>query len=227
MTSLFEAVPLLRNFGFIAGKLPALPQWILERTSPAIDKFAAMQKANHEKIVHLVKDYNSTPKTHLEGTPAGNKKYRTIFYDILDSQVLPPEQKTVGRLADEAFGMVIAGGDTVGRALANLFYRLHANPIWLLKVREEIDSVIPTTASLPKLSDLETLPVFTAAIKETLRISSLVTERLAMLEPEEVLTFNEWVIPPGTPITMSLCSVHNDTKIFPSPRKFDPGRFIF
>lgn len=114
MTSLFEAVPLLRNFSFIAGKLLVLPQWILVRTSLTINKFAAMQKANHEKIVNLVKDYKSNPRTNLGETTAGHKKHRAIFYDILDSQVFPPEEKTVDRLADEAFGMVIAGGDTVG-----------------------------------------------------------------------------------------------------------------
>ncbi|KAK5046635.1 hypothetical protein LTR84_007396 [Exophiala bonariae] len=226
MTSLFEAVPLLRNFGSIAGKLPALPHWILKRISPNVDKFSQMQKANQEKITHIVDDYNSSNRDSLDKPVALNKQHRTIFYDILNSQVLPPEEKTVERLADEAFGVVIAGGDTVGRVLANLFYYLHANPDWLAKLRQEIDCVMISAAASPKLSDLENLTAFTAVVKETLRISSLISGRLAMLEPDEVLIFKEWVIPPGTPITMSLSAIHSDRDIFPNPSYFDPSRWI-
>lgn len=226
MTSLFEAVPLLRNFGSIAGKLPALPHWILEKISPNVDKFSEMQKANQEKIMRIVNDYNSGNNDDVEKPLARAKHHRTIFYDILDSQVLPPEEKTVERLADEAFGVVIAGGDTVGRVLANLFYHIHANPEWLEKVHQEVDCVMPTATTSPKLSDLENLTVLTATVKETLRISSLISGRLAMLEPDEVLGFKEWVIPPGTPVTMSLCAIHNDEDIFPNAKHFDPSRWL-
>jgi cytochrome P450 len=227
MTALFDFVPYLKTFGWTQAYLTALPSSLLENTAPTVNRFTVMKAANRETIQKLHDNWQaSNAEKHDSDRVFSDKPNRTIFYDILDSQVLPPEEKTVDRLADEAFGMVVAGGDTVGRALSNLFYHLHMNPVWLHQIRAEIDTAMPSPTHLASLSDLENLPIFTAAIKETLRVSNLITERLVLLEPEETLVYNNWVIPPKTPICMSLCSMHNDPNVFPNPKAFNPGRWI-
>jgi cytochrome P450 len=75
--------------------------------------------------------------------------------------------------------MVFAGGLTTGVALENLFYHLHANQEWLIKIRAELDRVIPEPKKLADPSEIERLPIFQACMEESLRIGSLFIERLA------------------------------------------------
>ncbi|PGH14041.1 hypothetical protein AJ79_03311 [Helicocarpus griseus UAMH5409] len=235
---MFCAIPLLRNWPSIAGRLTTLPQSLVHVMNPTIEKFIVMKRANTEKIQEIKElweqDQLAKSKETLNGghghngtaDPIRDRSKRTIFYDILDSHVLPPEDKTVQRMSEEAFGMVVAGGDTTGRALANLMYHLHANPEWLARVHQELDSVMPDPEKPAKLQELEALPAFSGSIKEMLRISDLITERLTLVEPVETLIYDKWAIPPGTPIGMSLVAMHQNEKVFPDPKTFNPARWI-
>ncbi|PGH08703.1 hypothetical protein AJ80_07824 [Polytolypa hystricis UAMH7299] len=236
-SDMFEAIPLLRNWSFIAGNMTKLPESLLHMMNPTIEKFVVMKKANTDKITQISKIWEqdqlakSKGDTHVSEDPgktthvSKDRSARTIFYDILDSKVLPLEDKSIQRMSEEAFGMVVAGGDTTGRALANLMYHIHANPEWLVRVRKELDELMPDPEKPAKLKELEVLPAFSACIKEMLRISSLITERLNLIEPVETLDYDKWAIPPGTPVGMSLVTMNMNEKVFPNPEKFDPSRW--
>ena len=150
---------------------------------------------------------------------------RTIFETILTSS-LPPPEKTVDRLTDEAFVMIVAGGETTAKSLTNAIYHLLANPNWLKAVLAEIDGAMPGVHHLPSSSELEQLPVLTAAIKETLRISAPVTNRVQVLDPEQPMIFGDRTIPAGTPMSMSIPAIHLSPKIYREPMIFNPGRFL-
>jgi cytochrome P450 len=158
--------------------------------------------------------------TERDGAPA-----RTIFQTVLDSN-LPPAEKTVERITDEAFVMVVAGGETTARALTNAVYHLLANPSWLRKIQRELDEVMFDPAKLASYAELEACPTLAAAIKETLRVSAPVTNRVQVLDPEHQLVFDKWAIPIGTPVSMSVPAIHLDPKLYPEPHTFNPGRFI-
>lgn len=233
---MFENIPLLKNWTFFANLLFLVPPVVVRMTNPSLTQFFVLEKANRQKVAEICKEWNEDQIQKTKLSDAGldaprkdglsnKKKKRTIFYDIMDSAVLPPEEKTPQRMAEEAFGMVVAGGDTTGRAMANLLYHLHANPEWLYRVRQELDSVMASSNSPITLSELEILPVFSACIKETLRISYLVTDSIMLIEPEEPLIYKEWVIPPGTAVGMTLSHLHMDEKIFPEPNTFNPFRW--
>jgi cytochrome P450 len=40
------------------------------------------------------------------------------------------------------------------------------------------------------------------------------------------LEFNEWVIPPGTPVSMTIMDVHFDKELYPKPYDFVPERWV-
>lgn len=150
---------------------------------------------------------------------------RTIFETILRSS-LPAAEKTVERLTDEAFVLVGAGGETTAKALSNTIFHLLSNPDWLQRVLEELDKAMPDPNQLARWSELEKLPVLTAAIKETLRISAPVMNRVQLLDPERPVTFGNWQIPPGTPMSMSIPAIHLNPTLHPDPKTFNPGRFL-
>lgn len=122
--------------------------------------------------------------------------------------------------------MVVAGGETTAKTLTNALYHLLANPEWKEKVIREIDSAMPDHTVLPSSVELEQLPFLTAAVKETLRISSPVTNRVQVLDPSHDMTYRQWTIPKGTPLSMSTPGIHLDAAIFQNPHNFDPRRFL-
>ena len=54
----------------------------------------------------------------------------------------------------------------------------------------------------------------------------MLTARLIRTAPKEVLHYNDWTIPAGTPVSMSTHWTHYDPLIFPSPYEFKPERFL-
>ena len=122
--------------------------------------------------------------------------------------------------------MVVAGGETTAKTLTSAVYHVLANKEWHARVLAELDQIMPDPAVLPPYTQLEQLPTLTAVIKETLRISAPVTNRVQVLDPDHELTYEQWVIPKGTPVSMSIPAIHLDPNIFPNPRIFDPARFM-
>ena len=155
----------------------------------------------------------------------GENVPRTIFHAVLDSS-LPASEKTVDRITDEAFVMVVAGGETTAKTLTYVLYHLLANPEWKERVLDEISGIMPDQNVLPSSTELEQLPILTAAIKEALRVGAPVTNRVQVLDDSQTLTYREWTIPKNTPIAMSIPGIHLDGALFRDPYVFNPARFL-
>ena len=72
-----------------------------------------------------------------------NTQYRTIFHEILDSK-LPPEEKTVARLGDEATTTLAAGVITTAWTLSVALYYLLTSPSVLEKLKTELEKGVYT-----------------------------------------------------------------------------------
>lgn len=73
---------------------------------------------------------------------------------------LPPREKTRNRMAQEAFTVLTASGDTIARTLTTAVYHLVANPHLLGRLREELTAVMPGPKYEVKLQQLENLTWF-------------------------------------------------------------------
>ncbi|KAK2879935.1 hypothetical protein FQN49_000747 [Arthroderma sp. PD_2] len=153
-------------------------------------------------------------------------KEQCIFAEIMNNDKLPLLERKLGRLSDDAKFLLGAGTDAPSQALAiTLFHILNNGPVYR-KLQEELKGSLPDPQADPSLAMLERLPYLTAVIKEGLRISALVTSRLPRIAPDEVLEYNGWKIPPGTPVSMSIYLMLRDKTVFPEPLNFHPERWL-
>ncbi|PKX90471.1 cytochrome P450 [Aspergillus novofumigatus IBT 16806] len=131
----------------------------------------------------------------------------TIFSRQTTDPSLPPEERSLARVKDEALILLGAGIETTARILT-------------------IATVLPALSSTATWAELEKLPYLTAVINDSLRLSFGTTIRLPRIAPTEALKYKDYTIPPVTPVRMSTWSVHQDPCLFPDPRTFRPERWI-
>ena len=156
----------------------------------------------------------------------------TIFHEILQNESLPDSEKSVLRLKHEALIVVAAGTVTTSWTLCAAVFNLLRLPKVLSKLKLELASAFPdneTTDTIP-LAQLESLPYLTAVIQEALRLSYGVASRLQRISPDKPLAYTDksnhvWVIPPGTPVSMTSVHIHHNEDIFPDSYAFRPERW--
>jgi cytochrome P450 len=164
----------------------------------------------------------------MEGENKEHKtaSHPTIFHELLNSDILGPEEKTIRRLEEEGQTVVGAGILTTAHTLKVTSFHILANPEIFKKLRAELASVQPNAAIPIPLQKLEQLPYLTGIVNEGLRMSYGVSTRLARISPDAPLTFHSWSIPPGTPVSMTSIFLHDNPAIFPSPSTFSPERWL-
>lgn len=72
---------------------------------------------------------------------------------------------------------------------------------------------------------LQSLPVLTGVIKETMRINSTVPCKLPRETPAEGMIFDGTFIPGGVVVGVAPYMMHFNEKVFPEPRTFDHKRW--
>lgn len=85
---------------------------------------------------------------------------------------------------------------------------------------------MPNVDLLLPWAKLETLPYLSAVIKEALRSTGGFSFRIVRVPQNAPLQYKDYVIPPGTAVSMSqkLLSKHPD--LFDVPREFNPERWL-
>lgn len=154
-----------------------------------------------------------------------NASHPTIFHELLNSD-LPPEEKSMHRLVYEGQGLVGAGTITTAHTLKTISFHLLANPATLEKLKKELSETEPDLANQIPLQRLEQLSYLSAVINEGLRLGLGVSTRLQRIAPDRALTFHDWVIPPGTPVSMSSMFMHHNAEIFPASHEWRPERWL-
>lgn len=224
---LLTGVKINKHFPFVprvVGKF--MPMLFGERGIPAavMDLLKFKGRAKHD-IEAVMADTNNDKKGR-----------HSIFYELRDTPILPPEEKTVERLQDEATLLVMAGTESLAKSLGYGSFYLNYYPKTLEKLRTELrqaraeseDGELTLTALLK-------LPYLNAVINETNRLTFGVTNRLARYSPTEALSYTArygpnkgttYTFPPGTKMGCLTYCTHTNKDLFPDPFTFDPERFM-
>lgn len=150
----------------------------------------------------------------------------TIFHSVLSSD-LPQSEKTNDRLGDEAQTILGAGVTTTSWALSHAVYYILSDPEIHSNLRTELRRVIPDTSVVGafEYQRLEKLPYLSACVREAVRLSLGVAARNPRLL-NEPLVYQDWTIPPHTPVSMTIRDVHFDETIWKDAREFKPERWL-
>lgn len=149
----------------------------------------------------------------------------TVFDSILDSDV-PPAEKSLYRIAEEAQALIGAGSLTTANSLDTIIYYLLSNRNCLSLLVAELKDALPDPTTVPTLSELEKLPYLTAVIYEGLRLSVGVAHRLARISPDVSYTYQGVTIPRGVAVGMTSMDILENSGIFSDPGMFSPGRWL-
>jgi cytochrome P450 len=195
----FEGVMARIHFPFVYRMMELIPLFIVRKLVPDV-ALALDNKALTDGVSRKVwKDFQSG----REKTTDGEEKPKTIFHGIMNSS-LPDEEKSVERLSDEAFVLVIAGGETTARVSTVILTKLIERPKLLARLREELSAVVKE-GKLPESSRmLEEIPLLKAIVQEGLRCGAPVTIRPERVLPNEDLAYQDWTIPRGVSIRLSI-----------------------
>ncbi|KAK4505775.1 hypothetical protein PRZ48_003740 [Zasmidium cellare] len=227
LSRLLTSVKINKHFPFIPRVLGKyLPMMLGERGIPPavmdLLKFKGRAKVDIEAVM---KDTNNDRKGR-----------HSVFYELRDSEILPPEEKTVARLQDEATLLVMAGTESMAKSIGYGSFYLNHYPKTLEKLREELRRATEEEGKEEvSLKTLLKLPYLNAVVTETNRLSFGVTNRLARYSPTETLSYTAsygphkgttYTFPPGTKMSCVTYCTHTNEDLFPDPFTFDPERFM-
>ncbi|KAK2592328.1 hypothetical protein QQS21_009986 [Conoideocrella luteorostrata] len=158
-----------------------------------------------------------------------SKAPKSLVHDILNSS-LPPAEKTISRLNDEISNITGASFETTANTLRLVLYYVYSDAQILWRLRSEIatakQSSCVANAVDMNVSALEQLPYLTAVLMEGLRLSPGIATRMARVAPKQILVYDKWQIPAGTPVGMTSLLIHMDEELYPEPKKFEPDRWM-
>ncbi|TVY25710.1 Cyrochrome P450 monooxygenase [Lachnellula hyalina] len=218
IASVSKVTTFMKHFPWLYKVFQRLPQWITSAISPDMVLLLDWQDLLRRQVQRSIDEQNAKIK-NTDGLS------RNIFQSLLESD-LPPEDKTVERLRQEAQLLLGAGSDTVANSLSITTFHLVDNPEKMSKLASELEKAMPDPNESARLTIVEQLPYLSAVIQEGLRLSYGVSARLQRIAPNEVLQFHEWSIPAGTPVGMSSSLMHHDESIFPDSYSFLPERWL-
>ena len=196
----------------------ALPHRLVDFLNPIAANFRETTERRNASIDRVFDEYKDEKPSATRQT--------TIIHSLMDDSELPAREKTRERLAREAQSLIGAGTVTTAHLLIATTYHVLANPHIFERLLAELETAIPDSSLTLPLVELEKLPYLSAVITEGLRIFEGITHRLQRVYPDQTLQYNEWTIPPGTPVGMTSIFFHEDPVLFPSPRTFDPDRWL-
>ncbi|KAI0536933.1 cytochrome P450 [Xylaria digitata] len=225
--ALAKTIPYARQFNWIIPLSQKIPLSLMRVVAPDMARVAAMHHDMEAQATQAIKEREQDEKNSVDVSFHQNPTDRfAVFRTLLQNDGLPVSEKRFDRISHEAVTLMAAGSETTSSTLMMAVYFILADKQNILpRLREEVESLLSTRSSRPPVAELERLPWLTAVIKETLRISTL-TVRTTRVAPDEALHFNDWILPAGTAVSMTLREISFDPDIFPSPMTFRPERWL-
>jgi hypothetical protein len=208
---------LFKHFPPFRKTIFALPPWLAIKASPETAGLTHLQVI----LGQQVKDVTANPES------LNDTQYPTIYQRLLDPVAYKDSSiPDANALYEEAQTMLFAGGVTVGDTLMTGHFHILDNPSIHKRLRDELSKAWPNIDNPPSLEVLEALPLLTATVKESLRLSPGACSPLLRIVPTGGATISGSPIPAKTVVGMANVFVHKSDKVFEDPDVFNPDRWL-
>jgi len=150
LISAFEGAALVRQFPWMISIMNSLPPAWAMRIMPNMQLTIEWKEMVRARVQPIME--RKETEEDIENT-----SHRSIFHELRDSD-LPPEEKTVGRLCEEAQILTGAGTETTAHTLANIAFYVLSDRTIVDALRAELKTVMPNPNSPFAWTTLEQLP---------------------------------------------------------------------
>ncbi|KAM3507767.1 hypothetical protein MY10362_001569 [Beauveria mimosiformis] len=215
-----EAIKSYSRMGIFNRHLFGLPLWLLQSLPVSITN-----KISSRAGQAFVATVNRFARHAFDNPVVPEEDPQDAVQTILAAN-LPKQQKTFDRVFGECRGFILAGTETTATVLTSITYHALANPEILSRLRTEIRSALEAKGTALEYQEIRALPYLTGVINEALRTSTSVSARLVRYSDVADFQYQQFFLPRGTYISISLNDVHMDAAIFPEPEKFNPDRWL-
>jgi cytochrome P450 len=131
-------------------------------------------------------------------------------------------------LIGELQAFIVGGGETVASAMVFGVHGILRHHDLYPRLQAELIKAWPNVSDpAPDLETLEKLPLLTASIKESLRLTHGVVSPLPRIVPDEGAQVDGHFVPGGTSVGVSHVFVHLSPSLFQDPQKFEPQRWLY
>ncbi|KAL4867993.1 hypothetical protein BDV12DRAFT_186272 [Aspergillus spectabilis] len=214
MDDLVASTHVNTQFPFMVPVTNAIPPSLLAK-SPAFEPVISFRQLLSSR---------SKPDTPGEKLENATGRGDTVFTVLLNSK-LPPTELSKERLQHEAVSIIGAGFDTTRQMLTMIAFHIIHNPDVYQQLRAELLGAIPDADHMLSWAQLQQLPYLTACIEEGLRIGFGTVQRSPRISPHP-LKYQDYMIPPGTPVSQDSYHMHLHEDIFPDSTTYKPERWL-
>jgi cytochrome P450 len=206
----FKYFPLFRK------SILAIPPWLSLKISPQMAGLSHLQILLGKQVNEVIANPDSLK----------DASHPIIYHRLLDPDAHKDKQiPDATALYEEAQSLVFAGGVTVADTLMTGHFHILSQPLLYAQLQAEVLKAWPDIDSPPRFEALETLPLLTATIKESLRHSPGVASPLLRVVPASGATISGRAVPGGAIVGMSATIVHKAPSVFADPDDFIPARW--
>ncbi|KAI0968047.1 cytochrome P450 [Xylaria arbuscula] len=217
------AVEILNRRGEVSATLGCLPS-IKPYAKWLPDPFFSQGLAAVEQLAGIA---IARVKDRLDNPPDINRK--DLLARLQEGRDEKGEPLGFEELTAEALTQLIAGSDTTSNSSCALLYYAARTPRVVKKLQEELDAVVPDSATkVPDYESIRNLPFLEAVINETLRIHSTSGIGLPRQIPEGSpgIHLHGYYFPAGTVLSVPTYTMHHSKEIWGNDAdEFRPERW--
>ncbi|KAJ7366634.1 cytochrome P450 [Mycena albidolilacea] len=149
----------------------------------------------------------------------------SVLRELLEQNALHGNSKQQEQMIKDVTALAFAAAvDTTSTALDVFIMAMALNPEVVRKAQHEIDTVVGLDC-LPGFEHRSALPYCEAVVREVLRWRPIVPLGVPHATTKDDI-YGGYFIPKGTTILANVWAMVHDESMYPTPDKFDPGRFL-
>lgn len=249
-SSFLEAVQNLKilahpcaQFPWLGRLLYAIPEWLIRILQPSVASVLDFQEDMRKLIRAARRDLGmhpadaKTPSTSSDeksqelGDPeiALQGQRRTVIHGILQSD-LPEHELGIENLKDAAINLIGGAVASSQWTLSIAFFHILNNRQIYTKLKAELAQAIPpdggSSIRIPLCQMADTFPYLMACIEEALRVGCPQTIRSPRIHKSKSIVYGNYVLPPGTHMSMDTWHMHHNENIFHDSFSFRPERWL-